>query len=214
MGCERTHGVVRRIGAGLGVAGAATALALIGNSLASTMLSGNSYVYDAPDTRLVADTADLPPVPADFFPPGELAGPANPVNFGIPPFLFYTQGDYPFQIFSDPDDNTGDVVGTYSIHNSVFDSLFANFGHDVVYDSTGMAPADGTVYEQFTALPSLPGLAFIPPLFTNYLVSGPAGIEDLFVSSDFENYFSLTSTGLIDTIYLSGTEIPILDIPF
>jgi hypothetical protein len=189
----------------LGVAGAITALALAGSVPALVAAVGSVRDSAALDTRLVAGADDLPNHPA-YELPGEESGP--PTNFyqtGFPPYVSATQGDFPFQVT----DNDGNVVGTYGVHGSV-NNFFGTISQEYqVYDSTGMAPADGTIYDVF----STPGLVSLIGI-SNHYVSGLAGTYDLFESAGLANYFSSTPDGaLTDTVYLYGTVIPIIDIP-
>jgi hypothetical protein len=200
---KHTNDCLGRRGRHLGVAGAVTATVLAGSVPALVAAVGSVHDSAVLDTRLVAGADDLPNRPA-YELPGEESGP--PTNFhqaGFPPYVGSTRGDFPFQVT----DNDGNVVGTYDVHGSI-DNFFLTISEEYqVYDSTGMAPADGTIYGVFHAGGVINGIS-------NYYVTGPAGTQDLFESADIRNYFSSTPDGgLFDTLYLFGTRIPIIDIP-
>jgi hypothetical protein len=211
MKTKHTNDGLGRRGRHLGVAGAITALALAGSVPALIAAASSLHVSAALDTRLVA-AVETPPSPFELEPPGETSGP--PTDFhesGMQPYFYSAHGDYPYQITSNPD-GTGDVVGTYDVHESVNNFFGIDNREDTVFDSMGMAPADGTVYDQFLA--GVTSTPFFGALLLNYSVSGPAGTQDLFESLGIVNYFSSTPDGaLMDTLYLFGTPIPILDIP-
>jgi hypothetical protein len=206
---KHTNDDLGRRGRHLSMAGAITALALAGSVPALVAAVSSLGASAALDTRLAAATDDLPPPSTyeSFYElPGEESGP--PTNFhqtGFPPYVSATRGDFPYQVT----DNDGNVVGTYGVHGSV-NNFFGTISQEYqVYDSTGMAPADGTIYDVF----STPGLVSLIGI-SNHYVSGPAGTYDLFESAGLANYFSSTPDGaLTDTVYLFGTTIPIIDIP-
>jgi hypothetical protein len=168
------------------------------------------------DTKLVANTDDvpLPPSPFELQPPGETTGPPmNFQEFGTQPDFYFAQGDYPYEIFPD-DETSGTPVGTYSVHESVSNFLGTDSKEDVVFDSTGAAPADGTVYD--TTLSGVVNLFGGGAFESNYSISGPDETKDLFeyFFGLVTNYFSSDSSGVFDTLYLFGAQIPLLDIPF
>jgi hypothetical protein len=199
----------------IGVIGAITALALAGSLPAVAALAGSPRAATALDTKLVVNDVPGPPSPFELQPPGETTGPpTNFQEFGTQPDFYFAKGDYPYEVFANPDD-TGAVTGTYSVHESVSNVFGTDNKEDVVFDSTGAGPADGTVYD--TYLSGVITQPFGGGVFeSNYSVSGPDETKDLFeyFFGLFTNYFSADSSGVFDTLYLFGAEIPILDIPF
>jgi hypothetical protein len=96
------------------------------------------------DTKLVVNDVPGPPSPFDFQPPGETTGPpTNFQEFGTQPDFYFAKGDYPYEVSSDGS------TGTYSVHESVSNVFGTDSKEDVVFDSTGAAPADGTVYDTY-----------------------------------------------------------------
>jgi hypothetical protein len=208
MNTKHTNDGLGRRGRHLGVAGAITVLALAGSVPALIAAVGSLSASTALDSRLVAAVEETPS-PFELEPPGHTSGP--PTDFdesGTQPYFYSAHGDYPYEIT----DNDGNVTGTYGVHESVNNFFGIDNKEDTVFDSMGAAPADGTVYDQFFA--GVTSTPFFGALLLNYSVSGPAGTQDLFESLGIINYFSSTPDGaLMDTLYVFGTPIPLLDIP-
>jgi hypothetical protein len=129
----------------------------------------------------------FPPPNATFVPPA-----TNVENFDIPLFgsnLFsYHQADKHFNVTDFENLGNGqfsdNVVGHFDAAQKTVTAPgpfpFVPFFHseqDVVSDSTGMAPADGTTYDMFAISYPIPTLTTFG-LFGNYYVSGPAGTAD------------------------------------
>lgn len=163
--------------------------------------------------------ADAAPSPVDFELPGS-PGVDSPIQqFGLCPLYCTGQFDTPWTIY---DQNTGDVLGDYETHASNLQALFLSSSSEQVIDSTGAAPAVGSLWNMSDlGIPVFfgPVAGLFEPL-QNFYESDPTGVmQDLFQinfgsAAVFGNYFSTGPTGTLDElIFLTNYVVPILDIP-
>ena len=162
-----------------------------------------------------------PTVPSSndiFFPPG---GPGTPTDVDEITGGLYTsiKENIPYSIYQPGGVN---VIGNYEVARDYealggVGPIFEN-NLQQAFNSSGAAPADGTVWEQTAA-----GLQFgisRVNFFENFYTSGPTGsTQDLFqidflTNPVFANYYSSGPDGTLDEwLFPGGVHIPIIDIP-
>lgn len=187
--------------------GVALVLAAVGAFLGAALLTSPSA------------HADAVPSPVDFELPGS-PGVDTPIEqFGLCPLYCTGQFDTPWTIY---DQNTGDVLGSYVTHASNLQALFLSNSSEQVIDSTGAAPAVGSLWDMSDlGIPVFfgPVAGLFEPL-QNFYHSDPTGVvQDLFQinfgsAAVFGTYFSSGPTGILDElIFFGNTAVPIFDIP-
>lgn len=191
-GQVRTHAVV--VGS---AAGAAVGVALLASAAA-------------------AYAADLPS-PSDFSPPGYGSTPTNVIETDYGPYYSDIQEDIHQTIYG----TYPDVVGSYDTHGHYVTTLFSEDDTTQVTDTTGAAPAVGTVwdYSDFHTLILYPDPAQWPWEQNYYEYDPSTGLtQDLFSFNwqslgTFENYFSSGPDGTLDEFIVFNHVIPIFDFP-
>jgi hypothetical protein len=151
--------------------------------------------------------------------PGSAGIPTDSEVSGIPLLLSTTQQTVPYSIL---DDYTQQVLGSYDAKEDNVAALFVLNDLSQIMDSSGAAPADGTVYDSSElALPMIgpftPEITYLP-LVENYYELDPTGTtQDLFgfgiVGNGVENYISTGPAGVMDELIVQHFVFPIFDIP-
>lgn len=175
----------------------------------------------------------LQPYP-DIIPPGSPGEPTDSAISGIPYLLWTNQETVPYSIDDIGTGAFGDYVANQEITSALGIPLnlpdnpgLAFFQNDwaQVIDSTGTAPAVGTVFDDSTfAIPLFSPITFnvgALPVLQNFYESDPTGTtQDLFqidiLSAGLGNYISTGPAGILDELTVVGIgnfAIPILDIP-
>jgi hypothetical protein len=216
MNSRRVHGFAVVLGAAGAIMGAA-------------LLSSPVAYADGPPPLPFG----LQPFP-DIFPPGSPGEPTDSEVSGIPYLFWDNQETVPYSIADINPLQFGDYVANQEIStalgfniNGAFFPNYAFFSNDwmQVIDSTGAAPAVGTVFDESTfAVPIIsPGPPFLFPLpvLQSFYESDPTGTtQELFqidiLNVGLGNYISTGPAGLLDELTVEGIgnfAIPILDIP-
>jgi hypothetical protein len=197
--------------------------AAAGAALGAALFTSPAAYADTP-----VDNATVPPVDIYFPPPDAVpvvGGGTNLQDVEVPLLFQYLSGDYQYNV----EDSSGNVVGTFVDQDSNFYSPWPQLGigiptivntEDVIADSTGMAPADGTTYDGFGIASNF--LGFVFPLFNNFYYQSPAGtIDDVAVFGQtipIINTFSdqasaaaalagLSDTGASDLATMPGADV-------
>lgn len=209
---------------------------------AAVVLSGAAAIVAAGLLNSPLAYADEPPpLPfglqpfPDIFPPGSPGEPTDSELSGIPYLFWNNQETVPYSIADLNPIQFGDYLANEEVStalgfniNGAFFPNYAFFSNDwmQVIDSTGAAPAVGTVFDESTyAVPIVspgPLLIYPLPLLQNFYESDPTGTtQDLFqidvFTAGFGNYISTGPAGILDELTVEGIgnfAIPILDIPF
>lgn len=163
--------------------------------------------------------ADPPPVPGDFSPPGSPGMPIDVVETDVLPLYRILQQNIPYTIYGQ---TAPDVLGDYVTKVNGTWTLFFDYGTMQVTDSTGAAPAVGTVWDTLdVGFPlSVSGVAGHINVWQNFYEGDPDGsVRDLLQFNVISapvigNYFSSGPDGLLDELILFGNQVvPIIDIP-
>lgn len=164
-----------------------------------------------------ASAADSAPSISDVYPPGDTTGNTNVETSSIPYLYDFGHYNTPYTVY----DGANSVIGDYETETDRL-SLgwfpYLGYSTQAVIDSTGAAPAVGTVWDEW-AFGAQVGIGLIPPLFQNTYMSSPDGtVVDVFqilpgMLGVNGNYFSAGPSGIVEGLWILGTYIPILDIP-
>lgn len=175
----------------------------------------------------------LQPFP-DIGIPGTPGEPTDSAISGIPYLLWTNQETVPYSIDNIDTGAFGDYVANQEITSALGIPLnlpdnpgLAFFQNDLaqVIDSTGAAPAVGTVFDESTfAIPLFSPITLniaALPVLQNFYESDPTGTtQDLFqidiLSAGLGNYISTGPAGILDELTVVGIgnfALPIFDIP-
>lgn len=211
------------------VRGFAVVLGTAGAILGAALLNAPVGYADGPPPLPFG----LQPFP-DIFPPGTPGDPTDSAISGIPYLLWTDQETVPYSTddinpvqFGDYTANQQDSFALGIPLNLPRDPGMAFFGNEwlQVIDSTGTAPAVGTVFDDSAfALPVFSpftlNIAFLPVLQDFYETDPTGTTQELFQIDIFNiglgDYISTGPAGLLDELTVEGIgnfAIPILDIP-
>lgn len=159
--------------------------------------------------------ADWPPVPSitDFTPPGTESTQTIIDNSSFPDLYSSVDEIDHYLVY----DSARDLVGSYDVKDTglVLGSIpYLSQGSEVVIDSTGAAPAVGTVWDLGGSGIVLGSLPFNFE-FNDYTNSPGGTTVDEFeiLLLGLGNFYSSGPAGTFDELALFGTVVPIIDAP-